>query len=100
VSVHEDSNDDGVKIVNFATSKHLVLRSTKFPHRNIHKCTWTSADRKNHILFKFALDYAIRKVQVNQNGLKLNGTHQRLLCADNVNTLGESVHTVKKKHML
>jgi hypothetical protein len=35
-------------------------------------------------------------VQVNQDGLKLNGTHQLLAYADDVNILGESVHAVKK----
>jgi hypothetical protein len=35
-------------------------------------------------------------VQVNQDGLKLNGTHQLLACADDVNLLGGSVHAVKK----
>jgi hypothetical protein len=42
------------------------------------------------------LEYAIRRVQVNQGGLKLNGTHQLLAYADDVNILGGSVHTVKK----
>ena len=48
------------------------------------------------LLFNFALEYAIRRVQVNQDGLKLNGTHQLLAYADGVNILGGSVHTVKK----
>jgi len=42
------------------------------------------------------LDYAIRRVQVNQDGLKLNGTHQLLVYADDVNILGGSVYTVKE----
>ena len=48
------------------------------------------------MLFNSALEYAIRRVQVNQNGLKLNGTHQLLAYADNVIILGGSVDTVKK----
>ena len=47
-SLHQDSNDNGVRIVNFATSKNLVVKNTMFPHRNIHKCTWTFLDGKNH----------------------------------------------------
>ena len=47
-SLHEDSNDNGVRVVNFATSKDLVVKSTMFPHRNIYKYTWTSPDGKPH----------------------------------------------------
>jgi hypothetical protein len=36
------------------------------------------------------------RVQVNQDGLKLNGTHLFVFYADDVNILGRSVHTVKK----
>ena len=42
------------------------------------------------------LDYATRRVQVNRDGLKLNGTHQLLAYADGVNILGGSIHTLKE----
>ena len=45
---------------------------------------------------QFCLEHAIARIQVNQNGLKLNGTHQLLVYADDVNILGGSVYTVKK----
>ena len=47
-SVHQDSNGNDVRIVNFATSKNLVVNSMMFPHQNIHKYTWTSPDGKTH----------------------------------------------------
>jgi len=47
-SLHQDISDNGVRIVNFATSKNLVVKSTMFPHRDIHKYTWTSPDGKTH----------------------------------------------------
>jgi hypothetical protein len=48
------------------------------------------------IAFNFALKYAIRKVQVNQDGLKLNCTHQLLVYVDDVNILEGSVYTIMK----
>ena len=48
------------------------------------------------MLFNFALEYAISRVQVNQDGLKLNGTHQFLAYAFDVNILGGSIHTLKE----
>jgi hypothetical protein len=44
----------------------------------------------------FALWHAIRWVQVNQDGLKLNGTHQLLVDPVDVIILGKSVHTIEK----
>ena len=48
------------------------------------------------LLFNLALGYAISRVQVNQNGLKLIGTHQLLFYADDISVLGGNVHTIKK----
>jgi len=36
-SLHPDSNDNGVRVVKFATSESLVVKSTMLLHRNIHK---------------------------------------------------------------
>jgi hypothetical protein len=53
--LHRESNDSSVIIVHFATSKNLVVKSTIFMHRNIHKYAWASPYRKtqsqiDHIL--------------------------------------------------
>jgi hypothetical protein len=48
------------------------------------------------LLLNFGLVYDIKKVQENQVGLKLNGTHQLLAYADNVNLLGDNIDTIKK----
>ena len=53
-------------------------------------------DALSPMLFNFALKYAIRRVQVNQDGLKLNGTHHLLAYAEDVNILRGSIHTVKE----
>jgi hypothetical protein len=47
-SLHQDSNDNGVRLVNFATSKNLAVKNTMFLQWNIHKYTWTSPDGKTH----------------------------------------------------
>jgi hypothetical protein len=47
-SLPQDSNDNGVRIANFATSKNLVVKSMIFLHQNIRKYTWTSPDGKTH----------------------------------------------------
>jgi hypothetical protein len=53
-------------------------------------------DALSPLLFNVALEYTISWHQVNQDGLKLNGTHQLQVYADNVNILRGSVHTIKE----
>jgi len=66
--------------------------SEMFPIRNDLK----QGDALSPLLFNYALEYAIKRVQVNQDGLKLNGTHQLLSYVDDVNILGGSAHAVKE----
>ena len=54
-------------------------------------------DALSPLLCNSALEYAFKRVQVNQDGLRLNGTHQLLVYADDINILGGSVHTIKEK---
>jgi exonuclease III len=53
-SLHEISNNNGGRLVYHAISKNVSVKSTMFPHRNIHKYTWTFPDGKanqiDHIL--------------------------------------------------
>jgi len=67
--------------------------SDRFPVRKGLK----QGDALSPLLFNFALKYAIRRVQVKQDGLKINGTHQLLAYADDVNILGGGTHTIQGK---
>jgi hypothetical protein len=47
-SLHEISNDNGARVVNFATYKNLTVKNTMFPHCNIYKYIWRSPDERTH----------------------------------------------------
>ena len=63
-----------------------------FPIRNGLK----QVDAISPLFYSFPVEYAIRRVQLNQDGLKLNGTYQLLVYADDVNILGGSKYTIKE----
>jgi hypothetical protein len=70
-------------------SKHL---SDTFIIKNVLK----QGDALSPLIFNFSLDYAIKWVQANKVGLKLNGADFFLACADDLNILGGSVCTIKQ----
>jgi hypothetical protein len=57
-------------------------------------------DALSPLLFNFALEYAIRRVQANQEDVKVSGTHQFLVYADDVNRLGRSIHAIENTEAL
>ena len=83
-SLHLVSNDNGLRLVSFATSKDMTVVSTRFPHRDIHKGTWKSNDRQtvnqiDHVLIDCRHARIVQDVRV-QRGADTDSDHLLVLC--------------------
>jgi hypothetical protein len=63
-SLHEISNDNGVRIVNFATSKSLTVKSTTFTRHNIYKFTMKSPYGKTHSQLYYMADRSGQQIVI------------------------------------
>ena len=80
---------------NILTETYSSMSVGKHMYDMLHIKSGIKQDALSPLFFNFALECTIRRVQVNLDDLKLNGTHQLLLYAD-INVWGRSIHTVKK----
>jgi hypothetical protein len=71
-----------------------LVRLIKMCQNETYSTVWVGRHLSD--VFPVRNEYAIRRFQENQGGLKLNGTHQLLVDADDVNILGANIHTIEK----
>jgi hypothetical protein len=74
-SLHEISNNNGLRVVNFDTFKSLTVKSKVLPHHNIHKYTWTSPDGK----MNSQIDYILINRRRHSNVLDFDHSGQQIV---------------------
>jgi hypothetical protein len=99
-SLHKICNDNGVRVVNFATSKNPTVKCTMLPHRNTHKFTWTSPNGKMHNQIDILIDRRLhsRILDVRPFRRKDCDTDRCLVVAKVRDRLAVSKQTTHKVH--
>uniref|UniRef100_A0A2S2R622 Craniofacial development protein 2 n=1 Tax=Sipha flava TaxID=143950 RepID=A0A2S2R622_9HEMI len=67
-SLHDESNENGNKLITFVTARNMVVSSIKFPHKNIHKKTWISPygrirNQIDHIIVDWRIRSSVENVR-------------------------------------
>ncbi|KAL4085374.1 hypothetical protein QTP88_027233 [Uroleucon formosanum] len=100
-SLHETTNDNGMKLIDFATGKGFRIMSTMFPHKDIHKGTWKSPDgyvnQIDHILINERFINAVNDVRV-YRGADCNSDHY--LVAGKLNIKLKTRRQIDNSHLV
>jgi hypothetical protein len=101
-SLHEISTGNGVRVVNFATSKNLIVRNKMFSHRNIHKFSCITPEGKSRNKIGHILIYR-RWHSSARDGRSFReadcNTDQHLVVANVRDILAVSKQTTHRFHM-
>jgi endonuclease/exonuclease/phosphatase family metal-dependent hydrolase len=100
-SVHDTSNDNGLRVISFAASKDMIISITTFPHKDIHKITCKSPDGKtanqiDHVLIQKRFRSCIINAR-SFRGADCDADHFLVLATLRINLLSQKKTEGKKK---